>query len=166
MKTCRKLLFILWVFIAGCIAGGFDVTQPLITIAPGPAHEPVERVHWLDYNSEEVIALPRTASGQCVFFYFKNELSCWECDALDESFKDKRIVSLLNQHFISYKATDNMPDFESGLKKLGAEDTPYIIIIKFDIAEQHPVRVLSHYSGAIDTNGLIGIITDTLDHCS
>ncbi|MHA2426876.1 MAG: hypothetical protein ACXADB_02460 [Candidatus Hermodarchaeia archaeon] len=166
MKTYRKFLFILWIFIVGCAAGGWDITQPLITLVPEPVDEPVDRVHWLDYNSEEVIALPHTLNGECVLFYFKHELSCGECDALDEGFRDKRVVSLLNQHFISYKATDSMPDFESGMNKLGVNHTPYILIMKFDMVKQNRIQILSHHEGAIGTNGLIGIITSTLDHCN
>lgn len=147
------------------MAGGFDIAQPLVTLVPWPADEPVERVHWVDYDDEEVGNLPRAVNG-CVLFYFKTALSCWECDALDKSFKDKDVVSLLNHHFINYKATDDMEDFERGLNRLGIKDAPYIIIIKFDIAKQNPIKILAHHNSVVDTNGLIGIITSTLDHCS
>ncbi|MAE87254.1 MAG: hypothetical protein CMB80_31260 [Flammeovirgaceae bacterium] len=146
-------------FIAGCAAGGFDITQPLVTLVPEPREGPTERVHWLEYNDEEVRGLPRTAD-RCIFFYFKTELSCWECDALDKSLKDMWVVHLLNQNFINYKATDDMEDFERGRSRMGVIDVPHVFIVKMD-----PPELLASHSGPINTSGLIGMISGTLSHC-
>ncbi len=161
MKPYSKFLFILWTFIAGCAAGGFDITQPLITLVPEPREEATERVYWVPYNDEEVDSLLE-ATDRCVFFYFKTELSCKECDILDNSLKDKHVVSLLNEHFISYKITDDMADFQKGLDSLKGDidNLPYIIIV-----QTNPLKVLGNHSGFISTTELIRIINNTLNRC-
>lgn len=158
MQTYRKLLFIIWMFVAGCVAGGFDITQPLITLVPEPAEEPVERVRWIDYD-QKVGDFPKIAD-KCIFFYFKTQLSCWECNVLDEGFKDKRVIFLLNYHFINHKITDDMEGFDRGLGIMGIKRIPHILIIRTD-----PLEVLVSHSGVVNTNGLINIINSTSDRC-
>jgi len=159
VKTYRKFLSIICLFIAGCAVGGFDITQPLVKLRPEPTEKPIQRVDWIDYNDEAVRQLPQTAD-RCILFYFKRELGCWECDALDKSFTDDAVATLANQHFINIIATDDMEDFERGKHRMGVTDIPHVFIMK-----PEPPKLLASHSGPIKTRALIDIIFSTLGEC-
>ncbi len=128
--------------LAGCL--NFDFSGPLIKYTPDPPPAPSERVHWVDYEDEYVRTLPFEHEG-CILFYAKNELSCGECDRMDMVFKNQDIVYLLNNDFLPIEATDDLPDWEKAVARLGVEITPMIIV--FDSA--HDKVLFAHEGTAV-----------------
>jgi len=159
VKPYRKFLYILWMFIAGCAVGGFDISQPLVKLRPEAVERVPERVDWLDYSEAAGLAQEEA----CILYYFKTEQPCGQCDLMDQTFKNQEAVYLLNNNFITYKGTDDLPDGEKEIANMPG-DVPAISIVAGGAA---PRAIFGHSEGnAIPLREFIGILKESLGKCN
>lgn len=146
-------------FLSGCVFGGFDVANIRGGLFRAPPDAPEilrDQVKWEDYNDDMEF------KEGCVLIYVKHNLSCGDCTVMDETFKDKKVVSILNHNFITIKASDDLPDGEMAIAKLEGL-TPGISIV----AGGYPPNVLFyHDTSAIPIRAFTGILTETLRECN
>jgi len=152
----KKLLFIICLFLTSCISGSFDITQPFIKSPSEAIERQPERVPWLDYGYEE-FERQAAVSDKCSFIYFKNELGCASCYAMDDILKDSRVVDLINKRFTPYKVTDDMPDWERAIEIFNVRHTPAIFIINRTKSKWY---VVDNHEGYLGIQELISIMLE------
>lgn len=167
-----RLVFsvLILIFLSGCAFGGWDISNVRSGIFKAPQDESAEvqeRVNWEDYSDSIVQILPFEYHG-CMLLYLKHELSCGECDSMDETFKDPEVVSLLNDgDFIAIKATDDMKDWEKAIARTNTKIIPSIHIMTMGTSLE---LIFSHEGTAIlpraaRLGGFIGILKEASKKC-
>jgi hypothetical protein len=155
-KIKNSLYILLFVLLVGC---GFDITHALVKIKPSEVEPPKPSVNWIYYNDYDYDSIS-LMTNKCFLLYFKEELACWESDALDDSFKDYNVVTTVNRHFVNFKGSSDLESYESGLFRFVMDHPPCVAIL-----QPMESNILAYHCGAMNKKELYNLINNTLETC-